>query len=408
MLKQWQIDAWKALDGWDDINIAHPSEVANQKKQQLLEMARNGLSLPTYKTSLGRALYSYTYVKSQCYDLDFDKEIRSLRSDWFVNTVDENKCQLLEMAKNREPKPIYSANKNKRHPLAQSLMDYTSPKRSSYDSEFDKEIRALRPDWFITQHHICKQKKQQLLDMARNGEPKPLQSRKNKHTLSGVLGAYTSKNRKHYDPEFDKEIRTLRPDWFIGQSDLANERKNQLLQMAKNGDSKPFPEVHPLGDALKRYILESSKVYDAEFDKKIRALRPDWFLSEFEIKKQYLLSIAKSGETLNKNDCLRSFLFNACNHKHKCYDPEFEKQIRDLRPDWFNKPKKQQLLEMARNGKPKPNVKSHPLGMTFYCYCCNRKNKCYDPELEKQIRDLRPDWFKKLDSLQKRKRLRNA
>ena len=41
MLKH-QINAWKALDGWDEINIISPSESAAQKKQELLEMARNG------------------------------------------------------------------------------------------------------------------------------------------------------------------------------------------------------------------------------------------------------------------------------------------------------------------------------------------------------------------------------
>jgi len=46
----------------------------------------------------------------------------------------------------------------------------------------------------------AKAKKQQLMEMARNGEPRPLSK--------AVF------NSQGYDPEFDAEIRKMRPDWF--------------------------------------------------------------------------------------------------------------------------------------------------------------------------------------------------
>lgn len=64
---------------------------------------------------------------------------------------------------------------------------------------------------------------------------------------------------------------------------------------------------------------------------------------------------------------------------NKAYYPELSQQVEQntmfeqRQIDAFNK--KQQLLKMARNGDPRP---SH-----------------YDPEFDNQIRKLRPDWFKK-------------
>ena len=48
------------------------------------------------------------------------------------------------------------------------------------------------------------------------------------------------------------------------------------------------------------------------------------------------------------------------NTKKKKDDPEFDQYIRELKPNWFDdnaKNKKEQLIELARNGyqRPKPN-----------------------------------------------------
>lgn len=53
-------------------------------------------------------------------------------------------------------------------------------------------------------------------------EPKP---HRENHPLGRVLLNYINLKSKCYDPEFDKEISDLRPDWFINQSDIANQNK---------------------------------------------------------------------------------------------------------------------------------------------------------------------------------------
>ena len=49
---------------------------------------------------------------------------------------------------------------------------------------------------------------------------------------------------------------------------------------------------------------------------------------------------------------------------------------------------------MARNGEGRPNKKNHKLGSALGCYT-NPKNRCYDPEFDKEIRELTPSRFVK-------------
>ena len=116
-------------------------------------------------------------------------------------TADINKKLLLEMAKNGKDKPSCKTK------LGWALYNYTYKSSGSYDPVFDKQIRKLRPDWFVS---TSKQNKKLLLEIAKNGKDKP--SRKTK--LGGVLYNYTYKSSDSYDPVFDKQIRKLRPDWF--------------------------------------------------------------------------------------------------------------------------------------------------------------------------------------------------
>ena len=337
MKKNLDFESW---DLWDEFCAKLGPK---QKKQQLLEMARNGEDRPNQKTHpLGHILCQYTSRKSSCYDAKFTEQIKELRPDWFITQSDrssQKKQQLLEMARNGEPRPNY-----KTHPLGKVFFDYTSsPKNGCYDAKFTKQIKKLRPDWFITQSDRCNQKKQQLLEMARNGEDRPNQKT---HPLGLVLCQYTSSNNRCYDAKFTEQIKKLRPDWFITRSDRANQKKQQLLEMARNGEDRPYyrygghgDKTHPLGLVLCQYTSPNNRCYDAKFTKQIKKLRPDWF-------------ITRSSQ------------------------------------------KKQQLLEMARNGEDRPNQKTHPLGKVLGQYI-NPNSSCYDAKFTEQIKELRPDWFKK-------------
>ena len=160
------------------------------------------------------------------------------------------------------------------HRLGIVLFTYTNSKCNSYDSEFDKQLRELRPDWFVSRSDLANQKKRKLINMAVNGEPRPSER---KHKLGSVLSAYTNPKHGCYDFEFDSKMRTIRPDWFLSRSDKTNQKKKTLLEMARNGESRPNSIKHSLGGSFRTYVDCKSKSYDLEFDKQIRELRPDWF-----------------------------------------------------------------------------------------------------------------------------------
>jgi hypothetical protein len=79
------------------------------------------------------------------------------------------------------------------------LQNYTRPRSSSYDPEFDKQIKELAPHWFTTVEN-----KKKLIEMAKRGEPRPMCKSKLKTELTKFLG----------DSEFNKQIRKLAPHWF--------------------------------------------------------------------------------------------------------------------------------------------------------------------------------------------------
>jgi hypothetical protein len=108
--------------------------------------------------------------------------------------------------------------------------------------------------------------------MARKSDRKPPQT----ETLGQELSRYTLVSHGCYDPKFTKEIKRLRPDWFVSQSDRVFEKKQRLLQMARKSDRKP-PQTETLGQELSRYTRVSSGCYDPKFTKEIKRLRPDWF-----------------------------------------------------------------------------------------------------------------------------------
>jgi hypothetical protein len=371
-----------------------PSEGARKNKKQLLEMARNGSPKPIYdKHPLGERFGEYVNENKSSFDPEFTKEIKKLRPEWFISKSDiakEKKKQLLEMAKNGDSKPIPD-----KHPLGQVLGCYTNPNSQTYDKEFSEEIRLLRSDWFV---NTASENKKQLLEMAKNGEPKPVYK---KHPLGQVFGCYANSNRRSFDPEFFKEIKKVRPDWLIGKSDIIDEKKKQLLEMAKNGEPRPVYKKHPLATSLFHYTNPNSQTYDPEFDKKIRRLAPDWFVNTANEKKKQLLEMAKNGEPrpVYKKHPLGQVLGFYTN-PGSCYDLEFDKEIRKVAPNWFvtqsdiASDKKKRLLEIARNKEPRPNQKKHLLGMSF-CTYTNPKSNCYDPEFDKEIRKLCPEWFKR-------------
>jgi hypothetical protein len=174
-----------------------------------------------------------------------------------------------------------------------------------------------------------KGKKQELLELARSGAKKP----KTISKLYRCIISYTGPKSKMYDPKFTKQIKAIRPDWFNKDPNNPSAKKQELLDLAKSGADKPLS-----GTKMRNYIgiytTKSQVCYDPEFTKKIKAIRPDWFISKSHTRKQELLELARSGaKKPTKRTTIGLALIRYINKR--CYDPEFTKQIKTLRPDWF-------------------------------------------------------------------------
>jgi len=260
-LEKFKIKMFEQFPGWE-WDLSNNNSTENKKK--LLEMAKNSEPRPNRKKHpLGNSLSNYLSKSQGSYDPEFDKQIRKLAPHWFVDTTIEKKKQLLEMAKNKEPRP-----NSRKHPLAKALFRYVN-KGDAYDHKFDTQIRKLAPHWFI---NTATENKKKLLEMVKNKKPRPHWKCK----LAINLVGYTNKcYNRWYDPQFDKKIRKLAPQWFGSRTKKANEKKKKLLEMAKNGEPKPNQKKHPLGKTLSSYICKGHNSYDPEFTKEIK--KSHWF-----------------------------------------------------------------------------------------------------------------------------------
>ena len=156
-----------------------------------------------------------------------NKHIQSstVESFWFEFEKSSiiRKKQLIQMAKNGENRPH-----SKKHPLGTYFNQYTHKSGSSYDQDFTRKIRSIAPHWLIKQADIVNKKKQELIKIAQNKEPRPITR---KHPLGVVLSHYTTQSNKTYDAQFTQKLKKLAPNWFAVSSDI---KKQQLIQIAKN------------------------------------------------------------------------------------------------------------------------------------------------------------------------------
>ena len=304
------------------------TEKVNSKKQTLLEMARRGEPRPLFETSLGRALLLYTRK-----DPKFNKDIKKVRPDWLVTQTEQtaqNKQALIKMARKGEPKPHFKTH------LGYKLFLYTRKSSASYDPKFDKEIRQIRKDWLITPTEKVNENKKLLLEMARRGETKP----ERKYPLGRAFSRYTIKSSYSYDPKFTRDIRKIRPDWLLSNPEKTNHRKKLLLQMARNGKPRPTQKTS-LGGSFCQYTRKSSASYDPKFTKDIRKIRPDWLVTQTEKvneKKKLLLEMARMGKKKPSSKTpLGHSLNNYMSKSSGVYDSIFTKDIKKIAPKWLKK-----------------------------------------------------------------------
>lgn len=239
-----------------------PDKVANRKKMFLL-MAENGEPKPKYNTKLGGFLHHYLSKKGPNYDPVFEESLKKANPSWVCSGSTTIKNMLLKMAENGEPKP--QANTK----LGVYLYRYLQKSGQCYDPVFEESLRKVNPSWLVRSIDYNKEK---LLEMARNGEPRPTLKTK----IGVCLSSYTRKSSAIYDPVFEESLRKVNPSWFITQHDKVAQNKEMYLEMARNGEPKPSVRTKE-GWVLASYLNKKCKCYDAEFDAEIRRLAPHWF-----------------------------------------------------------------------------------------------------------------------------------
>ncbi len=167
-----------------------------------------------------------------------------------------------------------------KHPLGTCLHAYINIKNACYDHEFTQRIKQLAPDWLIKKSDISKQKKQQLIQMAKNNQPRPIYG---KNPLAKSFQIYIDKSSRSYDPVFSQTMKELAPNWFTKTSSI---KKQQLLIMAKNNQPRPNKRKHPLGNAFNNYVTRTNNCYDPVFTKKLKKLAPHWFTHQSDVASQ--------------------------------------------------------------------------------------------------------------------------
>ncbi|MCU0415282.1 MAG: hypothetical protein MUE91_12935 [Ignavibacteriaceae bacterium] len=280
---------------------------------------RGNLLKPTNPEARGDFYSAYARNYPEILDLAFGP---------VIDTAAENKRKLLEM----KDRPKQNSKDPEEKRMASYLNNYTRKKGSSYDSEFHKLIRKAKPQWFID---TAAESKKRLLEL----KDRPSSTSKDPETrrLGQALGRYTNNSQEVYDPEFDKLIRKVKPEWFV---DTATENKGKLLKLRRKPSkhSKDLEEMK-LGRALCDYISKTRSSYDPEFDKLIRRVKPEWFIDAAAENKKTLLQLkdkpsrrASNPDERNLANRLRGYIEK---RTRGSYDPAFDKLIRKTKPHWF-------------------------------------------------------------------------
>ncbi|MCK9155110.1 MAG: helicase associated domain-containing protein [Paludibacteraceae bacterium] len=369
------------------------SDILKHNKETLLKMAHCGDPMPRQKTKLGSILRRYTLVGSDSYDPIFANEISLANPDWITHfeIAKNRKKKLLEMAKLGFPRP----RPNGKDELGNVFRQYTRENTNCFDEIFYQEIMKIRPEWLLSRKDLMTLRKNEIIKiLGSGGDVKTLD--KSLYTLFKKLTTHG----KLIDEKFVEKIRSISPSLLpkkrVKRCGCSVSHSNflliqEILKIANDGGD--FPLNNP-------QIMEfwNRNKYKPYF-KTIRFLRKDWFVKQSRSykNKQILLNMAISGlprpsQKTKIGACLQNYL------RGEQYDEEFVIEIKKNNPSWFIttldvcKERKNSLLLMAQEGIEKPSLKTK-IGRLLYSYT-HYNCSAYDPEFDAEIRALRPDWFK--------------
>ena len=135
-------------------------------KDALRERAKSGGTKPRQSGQrsdpLTNAFFNYcTRTNLKLHDPELTAELKRIRPDWFKDSADQKKEELLKQAVSGQPRPqmrrVYMKVNGKRRylsdrrtdetRLADLLWRYITPGSKVYDPEFAKKIGEIRPDW---------------------------------------------------------------------------------------------------------------------------------------------------------------------------------------------------------------------------------------------------------------------
>lgn len=128
----------------------------------------------------------------------------------------------------------------------------------------------------------------------------------------------------------------------------AKKFKDQLLDLAKSEKEKPAWNSE-LGKRLKLYTSKSSRAYDFEFCQELKKAAPSWLVKTSDKKKERLLRLARDGRPRPKSKtALEKALVSYTWKKGPCFDPNFLQEISRLAPEWFKNSLPNQRRKLAK------------------------------------------------------------
>lgn len=155
----------------------------------------------------------------------------------------------------------------------------------------------------------------------------------------------------------------------------ADIHKQILIKMAKNGEDRPTYKTK-IGKLLCNYLKR-----DKKFRSIIEKTRPDWLLSGSDLTKQKLIEMCKNGK---KKPSIRTKLgrkfYRYAIEKRSCFDINFKKTIKSINSAWIETrgekslKNKQNLIKLLKNNKHKNISNCSKLRSLLYFHLRNDKN----------------------------------
>ena len=292
---------------------------ACEKKAALLALPP-GSPKPKWNTPLGRALQTYTKPSSSSYDSKLRAALEEKQPQWkpcFRKKV------LLALPPG-SPKP------KRNTPLGDALASYTEPSSLSYDVVFHAQVKKKHRRWKFraTVHSYCEERKKELMELLETpGSPKP----KGNTPLGRVLAHCTNPAAASYDAALDARAKEKWGDASF-EKRLSEKRKKEALLALPLGSPKPKDNT-PLGKALRRYVQPSSSSYDAVFHAQVRERHPCWADTAIK-KKEALLALPPGSPRPKWNTPLGRALSRYTIPSSKSYDAVFHAQVKKRHPQW--------------------------------------------------------------------------